>query len=345
MKYSIKALTVLILWAGIAGEGFGQAALAFESREVKFDGQGVTLAGTMVLPALPAGKRAPAVLILVGSREAARDGLVFGSARQMIYRDLAEAFAARGYASLRYDKRCVGASECKKAASFDDYIDDARGALEFLRKQGRVDGGRVFLFGHSEGGLIASTLGANDEQGLAGVVLAAAAGRNQAKLLREQAQNRMIEAGRKPEEVAAYLVKYDRIMRGLTNGRSQFPEEKLDAKDPYDSVLLGLIREYEIVVSLLINDPLQVASNIKSPVLILQGRKDVQVAVKDAQYLEESLKRVNHPDTTVRVFDDMDHLLKTNRGPAGVAANMDPSRSLDTGMLTILVDWMRMKAQ
>lgn len=340
MKYSIKILTGLILWGVLAGAGFAQA----QSQEVRFDGHGVALAGTLTLPPLVAGKRAPAVLIIVGSRLAARDGLVFGSARQMIYRDLAEAFAARGYASLRYDKRCAGTSECKKAASFDDYIDDARGALEFLRKHDKVDAKRVFLFGHSEGGLIASTLGANDEQGLAGVVLAAAAGRNQAKLLREQMQNRMTEAGKKPEEIAAYLTKYDRIMRGLTNGRADFPNEKLDAKDPYEALLLDLIKEYEIVVSLLINDPLQVASNIKSPVLILQGKKDIQVDVRDARYLEESLKRVNHPDTTVQVFDDMDHLLKTNKGPAGSAANMDVSRSLDATMLTILAGWMQKKA-
>ena len=68
----------------------------------------------------------------------------------MIYRDLAEALATRGYASLRYDKRCVGASECKKPDSFDDYIDDAKGALEFLRTHEKVDPKQVFLFGHSE---------------------------------------------------------------------------------------------------------------------------------------------------------------------------------------------------
>ncbi len=346
MKYISRILTGILLLGALAGAGLGQTASGGQSQEVKFDGHdGISLAGTMTLPALPAGRRAPAVLIIGGSREAARDGLVFGTARQMIYRDLADAFAARGYASLRYDARCVGKSACKKAASYDDYIDDARGALEFLRKQEKVDGKRIFLFGHSEGGMIASTLGANDEQGLAGVVLAAAAGRNQAKLLREQMQFRMTEAGKKPEEIAAYLAKYDRIMRGLLNGRADFPGEKLNAEDPYESLLLGLIREYEVVVSLLINDPLQVACNIKSPVLILQGKKDVQMAVRDAQYLEESLKRVNHADTTVALFDEMDHLLKTNKGAAGSAANLDAARALDGTMLTALTDWMQKKAK
>jgi hypothetical protein len=291
------------------------------------------------------GKRAPAVLIIAGSGPVPRDGLTFGAAKQLIYRDLAEALAARGYASLRFDKRCAGASECRKAESFDDYIDDAKGALEFLRNQAMVDPKRVFLFGHGEGGIIASTIGSSDERGLAGVVLAASPGRNLSKLMREQIQNRMTESGRKPEEINAFLVRYDRVVRGLTNGRADFPNEKFDEKDPYDAMLLGLINQYEIVVSLLINDPLQIAANIKPPVLILQGKKDAQVGVKDAQYLEEALKRVSHPDATMHLLEDVDHLLKTNKGAATLASQADASRPLDAAMVTQLTGWMQKKAK
>src|SRR5262249_34987666 len=154
-----------------------------------------------------------------------------------------------------------------------DYIDDARGALEFLRKHEKVDPKRIFLFGHSEGGLIASTLGSSDEHPLAGVVLAASAGRNLSKLMREQIQSRMTEAGKKPEEITTFLAKYDRVVGGITTGQTQFPGEKFDGKDSYDAMLLDLINQYQVVVSLLINDPLQVAINIKAPVLILQGKK------------------------------------------------------------------------
>jgi alpha-beta hydrolase superfamily lysophospholipase len=316
-----------------------------QSQDVTFDGLDVRLAGTLTLPKLEAGKRAPAVLILGGAGVTPRDGLTFGPARHAIYRELAETLAAKGYASLRYDKRCVGASECRKAASFDDYIEDARGALEFLRKHERVDAKRIFLFGHSEGGLIASTLGANDERGLAGVTLAGSPGRNLSKLMRDWIQVRLADEKRPAEEVAASLAKYDRIVRGLTNGRGQFPDEKFDKNNLVDGVLLDWIGQYEVVVSLLINDPLQIAANIKSPVLILQGRKDLQVAVKDGQYLEEALKRVNHPDTTLLLLDDVDHLLKTNKGAATLASYADASRPLDTAMLTVLGEWMGKKAK
>src|SRR5262249_23736739 len=152
-------------------------AAAFQSQAVKFDGHEVKLAGTLIAPKLEAGKRAPAVLIIGSEGKGNRDGVLIGEVSQPIYRDLAEALAARGLAVLRYDKRWAGESECKQAASFDDYIDDARHALEFLRAQPQVDAGRLFIFGHSEGGYIAATIGSQEDAKLAGVILAAAPGR------------------------------------------------------------------------------------------------------------------------------------------------------------------------
>jgi hypothetical protein len=321
------------------------ASSTFESKEIKFNGLNVSLAGTLLLPKLEAGKRAPAVLIIAGSGPAPRDGLTFGEAKQLIYRDLAEHLAARGYATLRYDKRCVGASQCVKPSSFDDFIDDARGAVDYLRRHPQVDPKRIFLFGHSEGALVAAMIGASDEQGLAGVILAAMSGRTLGKLMREQIQNRMTEAGKPANEIGDFLAKYDRVIRGLMNGRSEFPGEKLNEKDPFDALLIGLIRQYEVVVALLVNDPLQIVNNLKYPALILQGKKDVQVAVKDAQYLEEALKRAEHRDTTVHLLDDVDHLLKTNKGPAGLASYADASRPLDAIMLEILNEWMRKRSK
>jgi len=318
---------------------------SFESKEIKFDGANVQLAGTLLLPKLESGKRAPTVLIIVGSGPTPRDGLTFGTAKQLIYRDLAEHLAARGYATLRYDKRCVGASQCVKPTSFDDYIDDAKGAVDYLREHPQVDAKRIFIFGHSEGGLIASAIGADDDSGLAGVILAAMPGRTLTKLMREQIQSRMAEAGKPEKETADFLAKYDRIVRGLMGGHVNFPKESLNEKDPYDTLLIGLIKQYEVVVALLINDPLQIINNIKFPVLAVQGKKDIQVAVKDAQFLEEAWKRAQHPDATVVVLDDVDHLMKTNKGAAGWASYEDASRPLDANLLAVLTDWMQKKSK
>ncbi len=320
-------------------------AASFQSQEVKFDGHEVGLAGTLTLPKLEAGKRAPCVLIIGSEGKGTRDGILVGSVKQPIYRDLAEHLAARGVAVLRYDKRCAGASECKVAASMDDYIDDARRAMEFLKKQPQVDPAKVFLFGHSEGGYIASTVGSHEDYKLAGVILAASPGRTLGKLMRDLVQVQMAEAGKKPEEISAFVAKLDRLIKEMLSGRQDFSGEKLDAKDPYDALLLDLIKQREVTLSLLINDPLQIVNNITSPVLILQGKKDLQIKVKDAEYLEEALKRASHKDTTLVLFDDVDHLLRTNKGTPTLASYADTSRPLDPALLAALTEWVQKKAK
>lgn len=355
MKWSIRITTSLLILTGAAVIAAAQnknssspassASSAFESKEIKFDGANVSLAGTLLVPKLESGKRAPTVLIITGSGPTPRDGLTFGTAKQLIYRDLAEYLAGRGYATLRYDNRCAGASQCVKPFSFDDYIDDAKGAVDYLREHPQVDAKRMFVFGHNVGGLIAAMIGATDDKGLAGVILAAMPGRTLTKLMREQIQSRMAEAGKPEKEAADFLAKYDRIVRSMMNGHADFSKENLNGKDPYDALLIDLIKQFEVVIALLINDPLQIINNIKFPVLAVQGKKDLQVAVKDAQFLEEAWKRAQHPDATVVVLDDVDHLMKTNKGAAAWTTYADTSRPLDATLLAVLTDWMRKKSK
>lgn len=345
----VSRISVLIIC--VAGLAIAIAAQSkpsvstFQAQEVKYDGHEVKLAGTLLLPKLEAGKRAPGMLIVAGSGPTPRDGVEIGTVKQPIYREIAEHLAARGFAVLRYDKRCVGQSECQKPTTFDDYIDDARLSAEFLKKQPQVDPAKVFLFGHSEGGFIISSIAAHDDAKYAGVILAASPGRHLHKIMRDQIKSRMAEAGKKQEDADAYLMKFDRVIRGIQGGRTEFPSEQLNDKDPFDAILISLIKQREVVVSLFINDPLQIVNNIQAPTLILQGRKDIQIAVKDAEFLEEAMKRASREDVTLHVLDDVDHLFKTNKGAATVASYADASRPLDAGMLTILTDWMLKKAK
>lgn len=78
----------------------------------------------------------PGVLLLAGSGRIDRDG----DARRVrlgIHRQLAEALAGAGIASLRYDRAGV---------------DDASAALEAPRSQPGIDPDAVVLFGHHRGG-------------------------------------------------------------------------------------------------------------------------------------------------------------------------------------------------
>jgi pimeloyl-ACP methyl ester carboxylesterase len=344
----VLALTV---WAALALSvtaqpvpGKGAAAPAkstlpanARSEEVKFSGQGLTLAGTLLLPKLEAGKRAPAILLVGGAGAATRDGASLNQIPHTLYRELAEHFVGQGWVVLRYDKRCAGTGACQPKTNFDLLVDDARGALAFLRKRAEVEPAQVFLLGHGEGGMVSSVVASNDET-LAGLIMVAAPGRTLNKVLREQMLFRMKEAGRKEADMVAQLARFDRLVRAITTGMAEELRAGLDPKNPDDAMLLMVIGQADFMIPLFINDPLQIANSIKAPVLILQGEKDVEMSVKDAQYLNEAFHRAQHPDHTLRLLPDVDHLLKANKGAASTAI-YTTTRPVEAGVLALLTEW------
>ncbi len=342
----MKSLRVILFACSIwllvmSGSTAGRAATAFQSQDVKFEGgQDVTLAGILQFPKSEPATRLPAVIIFGDFGNTTRDAVAYGKASHAIYRELADFFAGKGLAVLRFDKRCVGASGCKQAESFEDFVDDGRGALKFLRSHARIDSSKIFMFGHGEGGLIASSIAAHDGGRFAGIILAGMAGRTIGKVIRDQFNQLMIEEGKSQAEIGKYFEKYDRIIRGLQNGAISFPNEKLDPASSYDAIVMSLIENYTINRSLLINDPLQIVNSIESPVLIIQGKKDLMVNVLDAEYLHEAMKRAYHPDVRLELMDNLTHMLKNNPGEAKLSFNLDGSKPVDRELLNILGDWV-----
>jgi pimeloyl-ACP methyl ester carboxylesterase len=124
--------------------------------------------GTLLLPSAPGP--VPVVLLIAGSGPTDRDGnspLLPGGGPASL-RLLAEALADHGIASLRYDKRGIGASkmtpEHLKTLRFDSYVDDAEAWAKRLQGDSRFS--RVVIAGHSEGALI-GTLAAQRLHGVA----------------------------------------------------------------------------------------------------------------------------------------------------------------------------------
>lgn len=141
----------------------------FTSRDVHFRSpDGSVLAGTLTVPD---GARAlmPAFVFVHGSGPATRDG---GDAQNPTFRDLSNALSNAGIVVLRYDKRGIGRSTGKATEDWRPLSEDAQAAIAFLRAQKQVDPKRIFLLGHSEGGLVVP-LAAVSTHGLAGIILMA----------------------------------------------------------------------------------------------------------------------------------------------------------------------------
>ena len=105
------------------------------------------------------------------------------------FRDLAWGLADRGIAVLRYDKRTsvYGGKMAgnKNLTVREETIDDALLAVKLLRGRPDIDPKRIFILGHSLGGMVAPRIGADDPS-LAGLIILAGATRPLPDVAREQ---------------------------------------------------------------------------------------------------------------------------------------------------------------
>jgi len=141
----------------------------------------VQLAGTLTVPQ---GKGPfPAAILIAGSGPNGRDEEILG---HKLFLVLSDYLTRQGIAILRVDKRGVGHStgSYDKATSLD-FASDVKAGLAWLRARSDIDQRHIGLIGHSEGGLIAPMVAA-DDPGIAFVVLMAGPGENGTKILLQQ---------------------------------------------------------------------------------------------------------------------------------------------------------------
>lgn len=257
---------------------------------------GGRLAGTLRLPE-GAGPW-PGVLLIAGSGPTDRDGnnLLLPAAIDNL-KLIAQELAARGIASLRYDKRGVGESVypglSEEALRFDHLVDDAVLLARHLADDPRIT--RVSLIGHSEGALVAALAG--DLAAAQGVVSVSGAGCSVPTLMRKQ-----IQASLPPDLVQSALAALDAL-----------EAQQLVPDVPETLVLLFRPTVQPYLISWFRHDPPQVLAQLHAPVFIVHGGADTQVPPDHAQMLQ-----AGRSDARVKIVEGMDHLLAIGGSvPAG----------------------------
>lgn len=158
---------------------------------------GVRLAGTLTIPT-GAGPF-PAAVLISGSGPQNRDEELMGHKPFLV---IADYLTRRGIAVLRYDDRGTAQSRGTFATGTTrDFAQDAAAAVKWLRRQPGIDPDHVGAIGHSEGGLIAPMLAAQDPK-LAFVVLLAGPGVPGKDVMTAQAEAIGRAAGLSPEVAA-----------------------------------------------------------------------------------------------------------------------------------------------
>ncbi len=245
------------------------------------------IVGTLTMPKNASGK-IPVVIIIAGSGPTDRNGnspkLDLNS---NAYRELAEELGKNGIATLRYDKRGVGASQTtiKEADTrFDDYVDDAVGWIQMLAADERFS--KVIVLGHSEGSLV-GMLACRDEP-VKGYISLAGAGDRADKILTDQLKNRS------QTMQDNFKILLDSMKKGKT----------IDNIDPgLWFIARPTVQRY--LMSWFRYEPLRIIHLVKVPTLIIQGNTDLQVSVDNAEKLKK-----NKSDAQLIIIPNMNHILK-----------------------------------
>lgn len=245
--------------------------------------QGLSFTGTLTLPSVRHG-RVPAVVTITGSGSEDRDERISIVPGYRPFWQVADTLARRGIATLRLDDRGVnGSSAGPASATSADYANDIRAALAYLRSRPEVDGARLGLVGHSEGGMIAPMVAATDPT-LKGIVLMAGPAYTGRRILDFQQRNAVRNApGLTPAEQKAALAE------------SAAATDSLAAHVAWARFFIGY-------------DPLPTAKKVRVPVLILQGETDQQVTPEQADTLAAAFRAGGNRDVTERKFRATDHL-------------------------------------
>jgi pimeloyl-ACP methyl ester carboxylesterase len=303
LRFEVPAQSLLVVHEDLASVASRTQIMSRAGdQSVTVAANGFNLAGTLSQPSgAPNAKgRFPAIVLVAGSGFMDRDQNVAGIP---IFAQLAGRLADAGYYVLRYDKRGTGQSGGREeAATIDDYAEDVRAAVTFMRERKDVDPKRVALLGYSEGAWVALVAASKEEDNVAAVVLAGAASGTGGQLVLEQQSHLVESTTLSPAERQARIDLQKHIQAAVVGETS------------WDGVPEPLRRQADTpwFRSYLAFSPAPVIAKMKQPILILHGSIDQEVASHHAAALGEMAKaRKKVPADTSKVvtFDGVNHLL------------------------------------
>jgi pimeloyl-ACP methyl ester carboxylesterase len=301
----------------------------------------IELAATLTIPS---GKGPfPAVLLMAGSGPHDRDETVMGHKPFLV---LSDHLTRKGIVVLRADKRGVGDSGGTYSdAVMADFASDADAGVAFLKTRNEVDAHKVGLVGHSEGA-IEAPMSAVHNPDVAFVVMMAGPGVRGDQLLPEQLKLIESASGKSPEEVEKDLAA-ERVVLAILEKekddsvRERKLRESLKGKVP-DAQIGMQIKAVDSpwFRGLLEYDPAVTLSQIKCPVLVLDGEKDLQVPPEqNLPPIRKALASAGNKNFEVDELPGLNHLFQTAKTGA-VSEYSEIKETIAPAVLEKIASWI-----
>jgi len=198
---------------------------------------------------------------------------------------LATGLTENGIATFRYDKRIVKQilrNNVDKDIKFDDFVSDASDIINYFKDKESY--GKIYIIGHSQGSLV-GMLAAKDKAN--GFISLAGAGNNIGDVLVEQVTKMAPKLGEEAQ----------RVISLLKNG-----ENTTDYPPALGSLFGPEIQDF--MMNWMSYNPTEIIKELTMPILIINGTKDLQVSVKEAELLKEA-----NEESKLVIIENMNHVL------------------------------------
>ena len=275
----MKFLTTVLITINFIGHSIGQEN--YVSQDIKVNS---LVYGTLFQP--KAGSNS-LVIIIAGSGPTDRDGnqqMMQNNSLKMLGQDLAK----EGIATFRYDKRIFTLLKQQALQEdklrFDDFVEDAVSTINYFKTKNKYDA--IYVLGHSQGALVG--LLAAQQTEVTGYISLAGAGQGIDQTIVNQIGLQM--PGLKDDAAQALATL----------------KEKGSVKD-FSPALTSILRKsvQPFMASWMQYDPAIEIQKLTIPVLIINGTRDLQVDMNEAEALKGAA-----PNAQLSVIENMNHVLK-----------------------------------
>ncbi|HRR91879.1 MAG TPA: alpha/beta fold hydrolase [bacterium] len=280
------------------------------------------LPGLLTLP--KTDKPYPAVVLVHGSGPNDKDETI-GTNKP--FKDLAWGLASRGIAVLRYEKRTRYYGEESLIEGFtvnEEVIEDVISAVDFLYQREEIDKNKIFILGHSLGGMLAPRIAEKTDK-VRGIIMLAGTIKDLLEIIPKQAK---------------YLASLDSKITEEEMREIEDLEKKIEdiksSKVGKDENILGAPGSYWL--DLINYNPLESIKNLELPILVLQGDRDYQVTVDDFKLWQEELK--DKPNVTFKLYKGLNHLFIYGEGKSTTEEYYRPG-NVSQEVIEDIANWIK----
>ncbi|WP_312113190.1 alpha/beta hydrolase [Brevibacillus reuszeri] len=277
---------------------------------------------------LPKGIEKPPVAILLSGSGPNNMDSIIGTGLNRPLADIAHGLADRGIASIRFDKRSYAYPDEVVPDIETEYLFDAKDAVRLAKEDTRIDSNRIYLIGHSQGGLIGPKVAQDNPEIKAFVSMAGTLSRLEDAVLSQTTMRLAQDKTLSEEQKKAELDKTKSEVQKV---------KKLDSSES-SGVLLGYPTSYWKSLNAI--DGVSITQNLTIPMFIIQGTSDFHVSTHvDFKLWQDTVAGKNN--VRMKLYPGLNHLFM----PGGSADKFDGSiynkpAHVDSQVIADVSDWI-----